>query len=57
MIQRKSASDAGAAASVSFIVQNLANKRAPWDYSATGFDYTQADPRGRFASLKLNYKF
>ncbi|MBB5605950.1 MULTISPECIES: TonB-dependent receptor [unclassified Janthinobacterium] len=45
------------AASVSFIVQNLADKRAPWDYSATGFDYTQADPRGRFASLKLNYKF
>jgi len=45
------------AASVSLIVQNLANKRAPWDYSATGFDYTQADPRGRFASLKLNYKF
>ena len=45
------------AANVSFIVQNLANKRAPWDYSASGFDYTQADPRGRFASLKLNYKF
>ncbi|WP_312434121.1 TonB-dependent receptor [Janthinobacterium sp.] len=44
-------------ANVSFIVQNLANKRAPWDYSASGFDYTQADPRGRFASLKLNYKF
>ena len=45
------------AANVSFIVQNLADKRAPWDYSASGFDYTQADPRGRFASLKLNYKF
>ena len=44
-------------ANVTFIVQNLANKRAPWDYSASGFDYTQADPRGRFASLKLNYKF
>ena len=44
-------------ANVSFIVQNLADKRAPWDYSASGFDYTQADPRGRFASLKLNYKF
>ena len=46
-----------AKANVTFIVQNLANKRAPWDYSASGFDYTQADPRGRFASLKLNYKF
>lgn len=45
------------AANVTFIVQNLANKRAPWDYSASGFDFTQSDPRGRFASLKLNYKF
>ncbi|QYG04753.1 TonB-dependent receptor [Janthinobacterium sp. PAMC25594] len=44
-------------ANVTFIVQNLANKRAPWDYSASGFDFTQSDPRGRFASLKLNYKF
>ncbi|CDG85421.1 TonB-dependent receptor plug domain-containing protein [Janthinobacterium agaricidamnosum] len=46
------------AASVSFIVQNLANKRASWDYSSTSsFDFTQADPRGRFAAVKLHYKF
>ena len=45
------------AANLTFIVQNLGDKRAPWDYSVTGFDYTQADPRGRFAALKLNYKF
>ncbi|MNU02590.1 TonB dependent receptor [compost metagenome] len=44
-------------ANVTFIVQNLANKRAPWDYASTGFDFTQADPRGRVAALKLNYKF
>lgn len=46
-----------AKANVTFIVQNLANKRAPWDYASTGFDFTQADPRGRVAALKLNYKF
>ena len=42
-------------ANVTFIVQNLANKRAPWDYSASGFDYTQADPRGalRVAQAEL----
>ncbi|MEC5159181.1 MULTISPECIES: TonB-dependent receptor plug domain-containing protein [unclassified Janthinobacterium] len=45
------------AASVSFIVQNLGNKRPSWDSSTDFFDYTQADPRGRFASVKLNYKF
>ncbi len=45
------------ATSVSFIVQNLANKRPSWDSSTDFFDTTQADPRGRFASVKLGYKF
>ncbi|MDC8760192.1 TonB-dependent receptor [Janthinobacterium fluminis] len=45
------------AATVSFIVQNLGDKRPSWDSSTDFFDYTQADPRGRFASVKLNYKF
>ncbi|MDW5415779.1 TonB-dependent receptor [Iodobacter sp. CM08] len=38
-------------------VQNLSNTRPPWDSSTDFFDYTQADPRGRFASAKLTYKF
>ena len=38
-------------------VQNLTNTRPPWDSSTDFFDYTQADPRGRFASAKLSYKF
>ena len=45
------------AATVSFIVSNLGDKRPSWDSSTDFFDFTQADPRGRFASLKLNYKF
>lgn len=38
-------------------VQNLTNTRPPWDSSTDFFDYTQADPRGRFASARLSYKF
>ncbi|PHV04690.1 TonB-dependent receptor [Janthinobacterium sp. BJB412] len=45
------------AATVSLIVQNLTDQRPSWDSSTSFFDFTQADPRGRFASVKLNYKF
>ncbi|SFM57662.1 TonB-dependent receptor [Rugamonas rubra] len=46
------------AATVSLIVQNLTDQRPSWDSSASSFfDFTQADPRGRFASVKLTYKF
>ncbi|STQ90840.1 TonB-dependent receptor [Iodobacter fluviatilis] len=38
-------------------VINLSNTRPPWDSSTDFFDHTQADPRGRFASAKLTYKF
>jgi iron complex outermembrane recepter protein len=38
-------------------VLNLSNTRPPWDSSTDFFDHTQADPRGRFASAKLTYKF
>jgi iron complex outermembrane receptor protein len=43
--------------SVGLTVLNLANTRPSWDSSTAFFDYTQADPRGRFASLKLTHKF
>ncbi|MET0267873.1 MAG: TonB-dependent receptor [Duganella sp.] len=39
------------------VVINLGDKRPSWDSSTTFFDVTQADPRGRFASLKLSHKF
>lgn len=39
------------------VVINLGDKRPSWDSSTTFFDITQADPRGRFASLKLSHKF
>ncbi|NVD99557.1 TonB-dependent receptor [Massilia sp. BJB1822] len=46
------------ATTVSLIVQNLTDKRPSWDSSSsTFFDFTQSDPRGRFAAVKLNYKF
>ncbi|MBJ7310389.1 TonB-dependent receptor [Rugamonas sp. CCM 8940] len=45
------------AATVSLVVQNLTDKRPSWDSSTSFFDFTQGDPRGRFASVKLNYKF
>ncbi len=45
------------ATTLSLAVQNLADKRPSWDSSTAFFDYTQADPRGRFASLKLNTRF
>ncbi|HEX8606863.1 MAG TPA: TonB-dependent receptor [Pseudoduganella sp.] len=48
---------ATAAATVSLIVQNLGDKRPSWDSSTTFFDFTQADPRGRVAALRVNYKF
>ncbi|PHV02937.1 hypothetical protein CSQ88_04810 [Iodobacter sp. BJB302] len=38
-------------------VINLSNTRPPWDSSTDFFDHTQADPRDRFASAKLTYKF
>lgn len=44
-------------ATVSLAVLNLGDRRPSWDSSTAFFDTTQADPRGRFASLKLNYKF
>ncbi|XLZ68084.1 TonB-dependent receptor [Massilia sp. SR12] len=46
-----------AATSVNLIVSNLFDRKPSWDSSFAFFDYTQADPRGRFASLKLNHKF
>lgn len=45
------------AATVSFIVHNLGDKRPSWDSSTAFFDYTQGDPRGRVASVKVNYRF
>src|SRR5450830_1604687 len=44
-------------ATVSLIVQNLGDKRPSWDSSQTFFDFTQADPRGRVAAVKVNYRF
>ncbi|WP_374580436.1 TonB-dependent receptor plug domain-containing protein [Pseudoduganella sp.] len=46
-----------AATSVNLIVTNLFDRKPSWDSSFAFFDYTQADPRGRFASVKLNHKF
>ncbi|MYN02724.1 TonB-dependent receptor [Pseudoduganella sp. DS3] len=46
-----------AATSVNLIVTNLFDRKPSWDSSFAFFDYTQADPRGRFASIKLNHKF
>lgn len=43
--------------SVGLVVSNLTDKRPSWDSSTAFFDYTQADPRGRFAALKLSHKF
>ncbi|OEZ56550.1 TonB-dependent receptor [Duganella sp. HH105] len=47
----------GRASTLTLAVQNLGDKRPSWDSSTAFFDFTQADPRGRFASLKLNTKF
>ncbi|TCV92337.1 iron complex outermembrane receptor protein [Luteibacter rhizovicinus] len=38
-------------------VQNLQNRRPPWDPSYTYFDSTQADPRGRVVNVGVNYRF
>lgn len=46
-----------AATSVNLVVTNLFDRKPSWDSSFAFFDYTQADPRGRFASIKLNHKF
>jgi iron complex outermembrane receptor protein len=46
-----------AATSVSLVVSNLFDRKPSWDSSFAFFDYTQADPRGRFASVKLSHKF
>jgi iron complex outermembrane receptor protein len=45
------------AATVSFIVQNLADRRPSWDSSTLFFDMTQADPRGRTGAVRLTYTF
>lgn len=45
------------AATVSLILQNLTDKRPSWDSSTTFFDFTQADPRGRTAAVKVAYRF
>jgi iron complex outermembrane receptor protein len=47
----------GAATSVNLVVANLFDRKPSWDSSFAFFDFTQADPRGRFASVKLNHKF
>jgi len=46
-----------AATSVNLVVANLFDRRPSWDSSFAFFDFTQADPRGRFASVRLNHKF
>ncbi|MFC4762198.1 TonB-dependent receptor plug domain-containing protein [Dyella koreensis] len=38
-------------------IQNLQNRRPPWDPSHTYYDITQADPRGRYAYVGVNYTF
>ncbi|MGO4380203.1 TonB-dependent receptor plug domain-containing protein [Pseudoduganella sp. RAF19] len=45
------------ATTVNLIVLNLADKKPSWDSSFAFFDYTQSDPRGRFASVKLTHRF
>ena len=45
------------AATVTLFVQNLADRHPSWDSSTAFFDFTQGDPRGRFASVKLDYRF
>ena len=45
------------ATTLALAVQNLADKRPSWYSSTAFFDFTQADPRGRFAALKLNTRF
>jgi len=42
---------------VSLVVQNLTDRRPSWDSSTNFFDITQADPRGRFVSVKFNHRF
>ena len=46
-----------AATTLNLIVLNVGDKKPSWDSSFAFFDYTQSDPRGRFASLKLTHKF
>ncbi|GGY15340.1 TonB-dependent receptor plug domain-containing protein [Paludibacterium paludis] len=38
-------------------IQNLTNRRPPWDPSSDGFDLTQADPRGRVFTIGVDYTF
>ncbi|NDI86372.1 TonB-dependent receptor [Undibacterium crateris] len=45
------------ATTLSLLVQNLTNRRPSWDSSTSFFDITQADPRGRFVSLKVQHQF
>lgn len=45
------------AATLSFIVQNLDDRRPSWDSSTVFFDITQGDPRGRTGAVRLSYQF
>lgn len=45
------------ALTATLIVQNLGDRRPSWDSSTAFFDFTQGDPRGRVAALKVQYKF
>ena len=47
----------GAATSVSLVLAKLFDRQPSWDSAFAFFDFTQADPRGRFASVKLNHRF
>ena len=47
----------GAATTLNLVVLNLADRKPSWDSSFAFFDFTQADPRGRFASVKLTHRF
>jgi iron complex outermembrane receptor protein len=48
---------AAPATTVALIVQNLADRRPSWDSSTLFFDFTQADPRGRTAALRVTHSF
>ena len=46
-----------AVTTLNLVVLNVGDKKPSWDSSFAFFDYTQSDPRGRFASVKLTHKF
>lgn len=45
------------ATTLNFVVLNLGDEKPSWAASTAFFDNTQADPRGRFASVKLSHSF